>query len=251
MFSVLSVILYFPAMCYLLLSGGVEFSLQTVVLMCGSGVLHLSYFLMLQLGYRHGELSLVYPIARATGPLIATLFAVIVLAEQMSMQVVAGGLCIVIGVLSLTGGIRGPRSRKGPSMMFGLCTGLLIGCYTVWDAYAVSVALVAPLVLDYFANLFRGVALMPYALKQKPAILGLWHNHKLPVFGIALLSPLAYILVLYVYTYTPVVYVAPLREVSVLFTVILGAVLLKESELASKMIWGALIVIGIGLLVSG
>jgi len=47
-----------------------------------------------------------------------------------------------------------------------------------------------------------------------------------------------------------VVYVAPLREVSVLFTVVLGAVLLKESEVASRMTWGVLIVAGIGLLVS-
>ena len=251
MFSTLSVILYAPALCYLLLSGDVKFNVQTVGIICGSGMLHLAYFLTLQLGYRHGELSLVYPIARATGPLLATLFAVVVLGEQISVQVVAGGMCIVVGVLFLSGGLRSRHLSKGPSMLFGLGTGVLIGCYTVWDAYAVSVALIAPLVLDYFANLFRGVALMPYALKRKPALISLWRRHKLSVFGIALLSPLAYILVLYVYTYTPVVYVAPLREVSVLFTVMLGAVLLKESEVASRMTWGVLIVVGIGLLVSG
>jgi uncharacterized membrane protein len=45
--------------------------------------------------------------------------------------------------------------------------------------------------------------------------------------------------------------VAPVREVSVLFTVILGAVLLKESDLKSRLVWGVLIVAGIGLLVTG
>jgi len=251
MFSVLSVILYFPALVYLLFTGEMTFSTKAIVFMCGSGVLHLSYFLLLQTGYRHGELSLVYPIARATGPLLATAFAVLLLGEHASIQVIAGGLCIVTGVLFLTGGIRSRAKNKGPSLMFGLGTGVLIGCYTVWDAYAVSIVLVTPLVIDYFANLFRGIALMPYALRRQASLLNLWRNHKLPVFAIALLSPLAYILVLYVYTYTPVVYVAPVREVSVLFTVILGVVLLKESDLASRLTWGALILAGIGLLAMG
>jgi len=251
MFSVLSVILYFPALVYLLITSDLNFSLQAMVFMCGSGLLHLAYFLLLQTGYRHGDLSLVYPIARATGPLLATVFAVAVLGEQASAQVIAGGLCIVIGVLFLTGGIRRSGSKKGSSLMFGLATGGLIGCYTVWDAYAVSVVLVSPLVIDYFSNIFRGFALLPHALKNKASLVDLWRNQKLPIFAIALLSPLAYILVLHVYTYTPVVYVAPVREVSVLFTVIAGVVILKERELASRLIWGMLILAGIGLLAMG
>ena len=92
---------------------------------------------------------------------------------------------------------------------------------------------------------------MPYSLKRMPAVKELWAKYPIEILTIALLSPLAYIMVLYVYTYTPVVYVAPVREVSVLFTVILGAVLLKESDLKSRLAWGLLIVAGIGLLVTG
>ncbi len=250
MFSVLSVILYFPALVYLIIFGDLNFSVQALVFMFGSGVLHMAYFLLLQTGYRHGDLSLVYPVARATGPLLATVFAVAVLGEQVSIQVVAGGLCIVTGVLFLTGGISSRGGNKGSSLLFGLGTGVLIGCYTVWDAYAVSIVLVSPLVMDYFSNMFRGVTLLPYALKRKASLVDLWRKQKLPIIAIAFLSPLAYILVLYVLTYTPVVYVAPVREVSVLFTVVLGVVLLKERELASRLVWGLLILAGIGLLAS-
>ena len=86
--------------------------------------------------------------ARATGPLLATLFAVVILGETASQQVIAGVLCIIVGVLFLTGGVKSKAKSKTPSLLFGLGTGVLIGCYTVLDAYSVAVVLVSPLVLD-------------------------------------------------------------------------------------------------------
>src|SRR5437762_4627136 len=47
----------------------------------GSGVLHLAYFLLLGQGYRVGDLSLVYPLARGLGPMLSTLAAVTLLGE--------------------------------------------------------------------------------------------------------------------------------------------------------------------------
>jgi drug/metabolite transporter (DMT)-like permease len=251
LFSVVSLVLYFPVLLYFLVAVEMAFGVTETVLVLGSGLLHLSYFLLLQTGYRHGELSLVYPVARATGPLLATLFAVVILGEAASRQVIAGGLCIIVGVLFLTGGVKSKGKSKTPSLLFGLATGVLIGCYTVLDAYSVAVVLISPLVLDYISNAIRGIALMPYSLQRMSTVRSLWAKHPIEILTIALLSPLAYIMVLYVYTYTPVVYVAPVREVSVLFTVILGAVLLKESDLKSRLVWGVLIVAGIGLLVTG
>ena len=255
LFSAVSTVLYLPVLVYLLVTAEMNFGVTEITYMVAGGALHLAYFLLLQTGYRHGELSLVYPVARATGPLLATLFAVLILGEKISVQVVVGGLCIVVGVLFLTGGFKsvtknGEKS-KTPSLLFGLGTGVLIGCYTVLDAYAVAVILVSPLVLDYVSNLLRAVALFPYAMNRQSQVKNLWRKHTVAVVTIALLSPLAYILVLYVYTYTPVVYVAPVREVSVLFTVILGALLLKESQLGTRLAWGVVIVAGIGLLVTG
>ena len=66
--------------------------------------------------------------------------------------------------------------------------------------------------------------------------------------AISVLNPLAYILVLYALTFTPVVYVAPTRELSVLITVVLGAVVLGEARLSHRLPWAALILAGVALL---
>ena len=71
--------------------------------------LHLAYVLLLQAGYRNGDLSLVYPMARATGPLLSTTFAVFFLGETVTAQMGLGAGVIICGVLFLTGGFR-PRA---------------------------------------------------------------------------------------------------------------------------------------------
>jgi drug/metabolite transporter (DMT)-like permease len=75
-----------------------------------------------------------------------------------------------------------------------------------------------------------------------------WSEHRLAVLGIAVFNPLAYILVLVALTFTPVVYVAPAREVSVLITVILGTLILGEGDFKSRMGWASLILLGMVLL---
>ena len=76
-------------------------------------------------------------------------------------------------------------------------------------------------------------------------------NHRIEVIAIAVFNPLAYILVLYALTFTPVVYVAPTREVSVLITVLMGSFLLGEGDLRRRMIWATVILIGTVLLATG
>ena len=99
----------------------------------GTVALHLGYFVLLQAGYRHGDLSLVYPVARATGPMLSTTFAVLVLQEAVTPQRTLGAGVILGGVLMLTGGIGRARAPVA-SLAFGLGTGVLIGGYTVWAA---------------------------------------------------------------------------------------------------------------------
>src|SRR3954471_3202914 len=48
----------------------------------GSGVLHIGYFLLLQTGYRAGDLSLVYPSARGSGVLLATIGGIVIFGED-------------------------------------------------------------------------------------------------------------------------------------------------------------------------
>ncbi|MDU8926857.1 DMT family transporter [Alisedimentitalea sp. MJ-SS2] len=218
----------------------------------GTVILHTGYFVQLQTGYRHGDLSLVYPTARSTGPLLSVSFAVLVLGEQASVQAIAGGVLIVFGVLMLGGGL---KARRGDgtlkSLGFGLTVGCFIGAYTVWDAYAVAHLAIAPVLMDWFSNLGRTMIMTPVALRRRAALRLLWKNHWLEALLVGIISPLAYILVLYAMTFTPVLYVAPLRETSVLLAVLLGAIVLKEGDLKRRLKWAVVIVTGVTLLATG
>lgn len=244
MFSTLSSILYFPLAAWIFWQAD-SFTVMQWLFIAGSAVLHLFYFVLLQAGYRNGDLSLVYPTARSMGPLVAMVLAVIFLSEYPTLQGGIGAAIIIGGVFALTGGGRHGGANASKSLMFGVGVGLLIGSYTTWDAYGVAVLAVPPLLMDYGANLGRGLMLWPTAVKRRALVAQHWRNHRPEVIGIALLSPLAYILVLYAMTFTPVAYVAPLREVSVLLSVLAGSLLLGEGHLKHRLKWAAVILIGV------
>nr|WP_321443626.1 DMT family transporter [uncultured Cohaesibacter sp.] len=250
LFSCLSVVLYLPLAIWVLLVDRPHFNAITIGLIIGSAVLHLGYFLLLQTGYRKGDLSLVYPVARATGPLLSTTFAILLLDETITLQMATGGMTIIFGVLMLTGGIKTGARPLSTSLLFGLGAGMLIGSYTAWDAYAVSIHLIPPLLLDYSSSVGRAVILAPVALRNRTRISQHWQQHKLGVLAIAVFNPLAYILVLYALSFTPVSLVAPLREVSVLLTILAGSLFLGEGNLRHRLVWAVVILFGMTLLVS-
>src|SRR6185369_14908246 len=72
----------------------------------GSGVLKTGYSLFLQRAYRSGDFSLIYPLARGTGPLLSTLAAIALLGERPSLLAIAGGLVIISAIFVLTDGMR-------------------------------------------------------------------------------------------------------------------------------------------------
>ena len=93
--------------------------------------------------------------------------------------------------------------------------------------------------------------LAPYAARRRGMVARQWREHRAGVVCIAIFNPLAYILVLYALTFTPLVYVAPLREVSVLFTVVVAVVILREGRLRERLPWAALVLLGTALLATG
>jgi drug/metabolite transporter (DMT)-like permease len=105
--------------------------------------------------------------------------------------------------------------------------------------------------MDYASNLGRVVVLAPIAHRRWDVVRQHWTHHRTGVMVIAIFSPLAYILVLYALTFTPVAYVAPTREVSVLLSVLAGSLLLKEGQLRRRLGWASVALVGIGMLVTG
>jgi drug/metabolite transporter (DMT)-like permease len=111
--------------------------------------------------------------------------------------------------------------------------------------------MISPLLLDYASSLGRAILLAPLAARRLPEIRGYWRDHRIAVIAIAIFNPLAYILVLYALTFTPVVYVAPTREISVLLTVLMGSLLLGEGDMKRRLKWALVILTGVSLLATG
>ncbi|MEC5322650.1 MULTISPECIES: DMT family transporter [unclassified Aurantimonas] len=251
LFTVVTLVLYLPPAVYVVATNPPDFGPWEIGFILGSTGLHLGYILLLQRGYRDGDLSIVYPTARATGPFLATIFAVTMLGEPLTWQIALGAIVIIAGVLFLSGGLKRGSKSVTASILFGVSVGLLIASYTVWDAYAVTALLIPPLLLDYASSIGRVMLLTPYALRRRAMVTALWTHHRGSVIAIAVLSPLAYILVLYALTFTPIIYVAPTRELSVVLTVLMGSLLLREGQLRHRLFWAAVILGGVVLLATG
>ena len=243
-----------PFSLFLIFVNDFAFTPTMIGVILGSGVLHMIYFLLLDRAYRSGgDLSVVYPLARATGPLITIVVATLIFGEHMSALALAGAVLIGISALVLTGNpAKLLRKDASAGAGFALLCGCMIASYTLWDKQAVAVLLIPPVVFDWGANLARIVMLTPLAMKREPgAISRAWRDHRNTVIAIGVLSPLSYILVLTAMVFTPVSYVAPARELSILFAALLGAHALKEGDATRRTLAALGMVLGISGLALG
>ncbi len=246
LFLTLSIPIYAPLGIAALVIGGTSWGALGFVFVAGSAALHVAYFVALARGYRAGDLSLVYPLARGSGPLLATVGAIALLGERPTPLALAGGALVVTGVLLLAGDPRA-RRREGAlrAVAWALLTGVTIAAYTVWDRYAVAALLIAPLFYDWAANLGRSLLLLPFALRHWDEVRDGWRSHRREAIGIAALSPFAYILVLTALAISPVSYVAPAREIGILFGTVLGARVLAEGQPRRRVVAAAAMVCGV------
>ena len=203
-----------------------------------SAVLHLVYFIVLLHGYRVSDLTVVYPVARGSGPLLTVLGAALWLNEPLSLTGGTGALLVCAGVFVIAGGPGLLRKAQEPAararvlagIRWGALTGAFIAGYTLVDGYAVKVLLVGPIVLDYLGNVLRLPFLAPAALRDRAALVQAWRTQWRHALVVAALGPLAYVLVLYAVKLAPLSHVAPARELSMLFAALLGGQLLGEGD---------------------
>jgi drug/metabolite transporter (DMT)-like permease len=238
-----------------LAQGGGAIPVEGLVLALVSGTLEAAYFVTLSTAYRHGDLSVVYPLARGTAPLLAVALGVLVLGESLSVAGWFGVGCLLAGVLLVSRPWRSIRGgRIDTAVGFALLTGVAIAAYSAVDR--VGVRLMSPLL---YAVLLFGVA---------TALLGAWllvsgrsrprQADDVPwprSFVAGLMAMLAYVLVLVALSIAPLVIVAPLRESAIIIVSGWGAIRLGEAEGradATRRIGAAvLLVVGIALLVVG
>jgi drug/metabolite transporter (DMT)-like permease len=245
--TVISVALYAPLAAAVLVLQRPPLGPLAYGFMAGSAALHLVYFVLLLRGYAAGDLSLVYPLARGTGPLLATLGGLVFFAERPSGAAVAGIVLIAGG-----GVVAGSERRPGslPAVGYALLTGVLIAVYTVWDKQAVSGLRVPPLVYQWAIEAGLLLLLSPWMLPRRPQLLATWRRYRREAVAVAILSPLAYVLVLTALSIAPVYLVAG-RELGPLIGTIMGIRLLAEEGARRRLPAAAAMVVGIGLLAAG
>lgn len=249
--TALSAALYAPIGVWGLASGAWRPGPEALPWIVVSSALHVVYFLLLLRGYRHGDLSLVYPVARGTGPLLAAAGAIAFLGESPTPLGITGALLITCGVLLLAAPPRpAPGTPIAPhatraGLGYGLATGVLIAAYTLWDGAAVRHAGMSPLYFYWATEVVRVVLIAPLAWHDRDGASRLWRTHRLRLLGIAALSPLAYIIVLFAFRLGPLTHVAPAREVSILFGTWLGARMLGEGQRSRRRVAAAAFVLGI------
>jgi drug/metabolite transporter (DMT)-like permease len=249
----LSAAFYLPVAMAAVLFWQAQIGWVEIGLMAGSAALHTGYFVLLNEGYRAGDLSLVYPLARGTGPLLSSAGAILFFGERPSALALVGGLLIVLGVMVLTGSPDKLRQQAGAkkAIVYALVTGTFIAAYTLWDKQAVSTFAVGPVLLDWGSNLGRSLLLTPFALRHWNSVRNEWRIHRFEAIGVALLVPLSYIIVLTAMQFTPVSYVAPAREISILIGTVMGARLLAEGDVHRRLAAAGAMVLGVVALAVG
>lgn len=227
-----------------------------------SGVLEAAYFIFLSAAYARGDLSLVYPLARGTAPLLAVIVGVTVLGERLATSAWFGVACLLAGILLVSRPWRAiqaaGREHRG-AIGFALATGGTIAAYSAVDRLGVRA--MPPWLYGAFLAVFatgflwtavtvgrRRGWVRPRDLTdagRRPRILG-----RDGLAGVASLT--AYLLILFAYSIAPLATVAPLRESGVVLAAAWGSIRLGEApgrrQAWARVVAAALIVLGAVLL---
>jgi uncharacterized membrane protein len=220
------------------IGGGQPLPIEGVVLGVVSGLIEAGYFVLLSAAYRRGDLSVVYPIARGTAPLLAVVFGVGLLGERLGVPGSIGVVLLIAGFLilqrpwralrrqSADGGPTGPRID--PAVAFALATGVTIATYTLVDRlgtrlidpvpYAAILWLTTSVALVTWVTVVAGGKILAGGPEQiRRAAIGGW------------LTLGAYLLILVALSVAPLSGVAPLRESATVFAAAWGSVRLGEA----------------------
>jgi uncharacterized membrane protein len=250
--SVLETLSLIPFVAWAVAAHGLPASPMALLFLLATGVLHLLYTEFLVRGYRTGDFTVVYPLARGSAPLLTFAGALVFLHERASVTAVLGALLISLGIV-LASGVASSMHKvtSRASLMWGIATGVTIACYTIVDAYSVTKLMIAPLFVEYAETSFRALVLSGKAWNQRATLRAELSRCWFAALYIALLFPASYIAALSAMKLAPVSHVAPVREMSMMIGMYLGARFLQEEDVMRKVIGSALIAGGVAALALG
>jgi drug/metabolite transporter (DMT)-like permease len=213
--------------------------------LAGSVLVHQAYYGFLVLGYRIGDLSQVYPIARGSAPLLVAVGAFVVAGEALTPVGIAAVVLICVAIMSLS--LTGVAPDDVRAVLFALATGVMIATYTVLDGLG---GRNAGDVAGYVAWLFvlEGIPFVVVALiLRRHGLLAALRRHAPTAVPGGAAAFIAYGVVIWAMSRTAMTYVSALRETSVIVAAWIGTRLLDE-PLGTRRT-AAAVVIAIGVVV--
>jgi uncharacterized membrane protein len=218
----------------------------------GTIILHALYFVFLGRSYSRADLSLVYPIARGVGPALVPVLGFLVLSETITPPAITGIITVITGIYfvywwgRLRQVVRDPlRLFREAGARYALLTGLVNATQSIWDK--VGVSYVDPFLYMYLLALGGAIVLSPYMFRVHgmKTVRAEWQKNTRYIVISGMLMFLAYSLVLTAMQFSRVSYIIPIREVGIVFGVILGTLMLRESFNKGRILGSCLIVLGV------
>jgi drug/metabolite transporter (DMT)-like permease len=211
-------------------------------------LIHVIYFYSLGRAYKTSDYSLAYPLARGLGVGLTCIGAYYLLDEKLSIVGITGICLIVTGIIVVGAFGRTLRdsSQKKVGLFWPLLTGLLIGFYSINDK--VGVSYFSPLVFCAIFYLGSMLILAPVALRQKQSLSEEWRINKKMILLAAVCNLGAYPLVLFAFQLAKTGYVVAGREMSIIFSVLIGAIWLKETKSVVRLTGAVAILCGVVLI---
>jgi len=233
-----------PALVAWLVTGRPSLGWAAAGLAAVSALLEITYLFLLSTAYRRGELSVVYPIARGSAPLLAVLVGLGILGERLATAQLVGVALLIAGILAVT-----LPQTSGRATLPALLTGVTIAIYSGVDR--VGVRLAQPWLYGWLLVVLIASGLVAarwvssrFAKQSSPAPVG-WRQGT--VIGIFMWA--GYLLVLVALSIAPLAVVAPVREVAIVAVAVWGVWKLRERRAAPLKLAGAVAtVVGVALI---
>ena len=209
-----------------------------------SGCIHVPYCWFLARAYDHGDFSLVYPVARGGGALLAAIGGIALLGDHLSALAVTAILVIAVGLFTLAG------RASGPELWSALVVALTIGMYSLSDAHGVRSSGTPAYVLASFVATMAMTTTFGLVSGRRRAMVSAMRVNwrRFAVVGAA--ATVTYAMVQLAFQWAPVGYVTALRESSVVIAAVAGWRVLGESAGARRLISSGIVVSGLVLLIA-
>jgi len=248
-FLLMSILLFLPMFLYYWPKTSI--SVAGGLCIIATGLIHGVYFWCIGCAYQRGDLSLVYPLARGSGPLFIPVLAALLLNERIAfvgaigIALIIGGIyCIHLRSFSRSTFMEPFRALRGGASLWALFTGLATTAYSLVDK--VGVGLVYPPVYIYLMFVITWLTITPWILiRERDRLLEEWRRHAGTIVIVGSLCFLTYLMILFALQMSKVSYVAAVREVSIVLSACYGIVLLGEKHGKQKLIGAVLITLGV------